>query len=392
MAQRQSTPVTLVLVAVAVGLLGCGSSRSSSKESDFYTPPDPLPSSVPGSLIRSEPIEPFAEGTRAWRVLYVSTALDGSPIAVSGMVAAPGRTAADAPYDVVTWAHGLTGVVDRCAASRGFRFGNDFHEVVPALLQAGYVAVGTDYEGLGTPGVHPYLVGVSEGRGVLDIVKAAQELLDLPVSDRFAVWGLSQGGHAALFAGEIAPSYAPDLELVGVVSAAPGSEFPAIIEFGQVVPAIRSVLWQLAVSFEAVYPELAMEDIFDSDTVDTIDRLLDEEACIVEFESAGLASEKATFAVSPLDIPAWEARITENSPGQVPTDAPILLLQSRADQSVPIQLTDVFFSRLCGIGAEVEYRVFDGLTHNDTTRMNIPLMLSWTEARFASEPAIRTCP
>ncbi|MGB5267975.1 MAG: hypothetical protein WBN30_15385, partial [Polyangiales bacterium] len=58
-------------------------------EDAFYVPPDPLPSEVPGTLIRAEEIEPFSEGSRAWRVLYVSTAVDGTAIAVSGMVAAP---------------------------------------------------------------------------------------------------------------------------------------------------------------------------------------------------------------------------------------------------------------------------------------------------------------
>ena len=45
-----------------------------------------------------------------------------------------------------------------------------------AYLKAGYAVAETDYEGLGTPGVHPYLIGSSEGRSVLDIVRAAREI------------------------------------------------------------------------------------------------------------------------------------------------------------------------------------------------------------------------
>ena len=71
-------------------------------------------------------------------------------------------------------------------------------------MSQGYVVVATDYEGLGTPGTHPYLVGESEAHGVLDIVKAAQQIRETGANDKTFVWGQSQGGQAALFAGEIA--------------------------------------------------------------------------------------------------------------------------------------------------------------------------------------------
>ena len=55
----------------------------------------------------------------------------------------------------------------------------------------------TDYQGLGTRGVHPYLIGVSEGRSVLDIVRAARDYKKGLVSKKFIIAGHSQGGHAA---------------------------------------------------------------------------------------------------------------------------------------------------------------------------------------------------
>jgi acetyl esterase/lipase len=58
---------------------------------------------------------------------------------------------------------------------------------------------------------------------VLDSVRAARDMPDSGASDRFAVWGHSQGGHAALYTGELAARYAPDLKLVGVAAAAPAT-------------------------------------------------------------------------------------------------------------------------------------------------------------------------
>lgn len=89
------------------------------------------------------------------------------------------------------------------------------------------VVVASDFEGLGTPGLHPYLAGESEGRGTLDIVKAAQAL-DTGAGDRVVIWGHSQGGHAALFANQIAAQWAPELEIVGTVAGAPPSQLPLI--------------------------------------------------------------------------------------------------------------------------------------------------------------------
>jgi pimeloyl-ACP methyl ester carboxylesterase len=378
----------LVLLVVA----GCSSGDSEPGGESFYVPPDPLPSEVPGTLIRAEEIEPFTEGTKAWRVLYVSEAVDGTPIAVSGIVAAPAGEPPEGGRDVVTWSHGTKGVVDRCTPSKGYRSGfHDFYDIAPELVAAGYVGVSTDYEGLGPPGVHPYLVGPSEGRGVLDIVKAAQQIEEAGAGKRVVVWGRSQGGHGALFAGEIAPTWAPELDLYGVISAAPASEFNAIIQSGTFLPGARGFIWQLAIGFEASYAELSIGDIFTADALAAIEMLFEEEACGSEFGEVAAGFEGAGFATSPLDLPAWVTRLDENSPGNIATSVPIWLIQGEADMVVPVLLTNVLAERLCEIGNEVEYEVFPGFGHDDSTRMNMADMLAWTADRFAGEPAATTC-
>ena len=382
----------LALAPCVACLIAACSSSGGQSTTDFYIPPDPLPSDVPGTLIRVEEIQPFAEGTQAWKVLYVSTAVDGTPIAVSGMVAAPAGPAPEGGYDVVTWNHGTKGVSDPCAPSRGYRSGfHDFFDIAPELVSAGYVGVMTDAEGLGTPGIHPYLVGPSEGRGALDIVKAAQQIEEAGAGSRVVIWGRSQGGHGALFAGEIAPTWAPELEVLGVISAAPASEFQAIITSGVFLPGARGFIWQLALGFEAAYAELSIEDVFTADALGAIETLLDEEACGAAFGEVAGGFDGAGFETSPLDIPAWVTRLDENSPGNVRTEVPILLIQGQADKIVPILLTNVLYGRLCEIGSQTDYRVFEGFGHNDSTLKNMPLMLEWTAARFAGDPAATTC-
>ena len=123
---------------------------------------------------------------------------------------------ADGGRPILSVAHGTTGIADQCAPS---------HDPASDLaaqaryVNAGYLVAVTDYEGLGTPGRHPYLVGESEGRSVLDAAKAARQLPGAEAGDQLAIWGHSQGGHAALWAAQLAARWAPELELIGTVAA-----------------------------------------------------------------------------------------------------------------------------------------------------------------------------
>ena len=143
----------------------------------LYKPPANLKSYEHGDLIWARRVEnPLPRASRTWTLLYRSTSLRGKPIGVSGFVMLPKGKRPKQGWPVVSWAHGTSGIADSCAPSRepdgpytvyaAAQFG--------AWLKAGYAVANTDYEGLGTPGVHPYLVGRSEGRGVVDIVRAAR--------------------------------------------------------------------------------------------------------------------------------------------------------------------------------------------------------------------------
>ena len=138
------------------------------------------------------------------------------------MVVAPREAIPPQPRNVLAWTHGTWGVVSRCAPS----LSPNFWTVTPALdaVKRGYVVVAPDYPGLGSDGVHPFLVGVDTGRSVLDGVRAARQIAGAAAGSRLAVWGESQGGHAALWTGQVAQSYAPGLQLVGVAAAAPPTD------------------------------------------------------------------------------------------------------------------------------------------------------------------------
>ena len=224
MTVRAIVTAIVMVIVTAVALLPASPALGAVAADDVEPPPSPLPAAAPGTLIRAEPIGAPA-GARAWRILYHSRALDGRDVAESGLVVAPTGPAPAGGRPVMSWAHGTSGLADTCAPSRAA----DAASAVPYvadLLARGYVVAAADYEGLGTPGPHPYLVGPSEGRSVLDAARAARHVDGAGAGRTVVVAGHSQGGQAAVFAGELARRYAPDLDVRGVGRARTGRGGP----------------------------------------------------------------------------------------------------------------------------------------------------------------------
>ena len=197
-------PASVAAVAVALA----GSRHAAARPTDEGPATSPprraaLERFEPGELIRSEPITAPAGREGVARAVPVGVGR-GRPDRGVGRGASAPAGGTNRPRPVVTWAHGTTGVADRCALSQLPDRSRAAAVRRRPRAGAGYVVAATDYEGLGTEGVHPYLVGQSEGRGVLDAARAARDLRAAGAGKQVLVLGHSQGGQAALFAGELA--------------------------------------------------------------------------------------------------------------------------------------------------------------------------------------------
>ena len=178
----------------------------------------------PGTLLRQEPLEAhqsleYAAGNV--RLLYTSTeGLFGKDVlAVSGALFLPAGTPPEGGWPLLAWTHGTVGVADICAPSWNGRQSRDT-TYLNYWLANGYAIVASDYQGLGTPGTHPYLATRPEAYSNLDAIRAVQRA-DFPVSDTVVLFGQSQGGGAALATGGFAQSYAPELDIRGIVATGP---------------------------------------------------------------------------------------------------------------------------------------------------------------------------
>ncbi len=352
-----------------------------------YEVPDPVPDGDPGALLAaSEVDEPWVPpGARAWRILYRSTALDGGLVAVSGVLVAPRGPVPDGGRPVLSWAHGTMGVADVCAPSLEGRAPVPFLE---ALVDDGWVVVATDYEGLGTPGVHPYLVGRSQARSVLDAARAARLAGG---GDRVAVWGHSQGGHAALWAAEVAGGYAPELDLLGVVAGAPPADLAALLDHVVGSPPAFGFLAMAAYAYDAAYPDVSLEELFTEAARTLVPTL--EQQCVPEVMGPWAAVAGEALVARPLQIDGVARRVAENTPGQQRPEAPVLIVQGDADPIVPVPTVDAFVGRLCALGATVEYARYEGGDHTSVIATSRELVLGWLAARRDGEPAPSTaCP
>ena len=390
-----------LLLAAVLGFaaLGCSSDKESSSPAplnvtvvkgspdlpDFYGVPDPLPAGKPGDLIASEPVDSTGLNGSMFRVMYHSTAIDGSDIPVTGLILIPKGTAPSGGWPVITWAHGTTGIADACAPSLKPA---EFITLANGLLDAGYLVVATDYEGLGTPGRHPYIVGESQARGVLDIVRMAQTFPNANASKRYVVWGHSQGGHAAMFAGHIATTYAPEIELVADVAGAPPSQLLLVNAALQQSP-FKHYIAMVAAAMNAAYGDqkadltqvLTPEGLAFLDNIDTM--------CSGDLgkAAAGLDFTKLQKA-DPSTVPSWNQLLQENDPGTfaTPIPAPLLIIHGGNDEQIPVISSSVLFDQLCKIGQVEQRWVFAGQSHAGVIAPSFSSMVTWIGDRFAGKP------
>jgi len=392
------TPITATVPIWASVRTTPASSASSSSDplslEAFYTSPDPLPAAAPGSIVRSEPI-PDAEGlpaqATAYRVLYHSESTTGADIAVSGTVVIPGGPPPVTGYPIVTWAHGTTGLADACAPSKQ---GVNTVPYLSELIDEGMIVAATDYQGLGTTGIHPYLVGQSEGQAVLDAARAARNLAGSVASDSVIIFGHSQGGQAALFAGQISHLYAPDLFVVGVVAVAPVSN---VSEFAPAVPGRNPDTFSAYVvmalyAWSIAYGDLPLSDVFTPWAIATtpaINQMCSDEVT----DTYADVSTNRIFRSGWKDNTAVQAHLIQNEPGLAPTVAPVLIVQGKADSLIPYATTTTLVDqRLCGAQHDtVEYDVVRGASHGSVVETAQPDVLQWIAARFAGQTAPDTC-
>ncbi|WP_243747947.1 lipase family protein [Mycolicibacterium sp. CBMA 226] len=242
----------------------------------FYTPPNPLPSGKPGDIIRAEPsriaLDPAAHGNysgKGTRIMYQSINLRGERVAVTGTYFEPDRPwQGRGPRPLIALAPWTQGLGDQCAISRvvsegGMHYGG-FLDVlfyfeegfIATMLDRGFALVATDYQGTGTYGPPTAGIRIPTAHAVLDSARAAMRLpqTSLDPHGPVALWGYGPGGSSAGAAVEMAPSYAPELNVVGAWVGAPIADYATYGDYADGSMLVGTMGYALN-SFIAAFPE-----------------------------------------------------------------------------------------------------------------------------------------
>jgi pimeloyl-ACP methyl ester carboxylesterase len=257
--------------------------------------------------------------------------------------------------------------------------------MVNGLLDQGWEVTASDYQGEGTPGLLPYIVGVSAARNTIDIVRAAGQLRAFHASADYVVWGHSEGGQTAMFTLHIGTSYAPDLHMKGVVAGAPPSQFSLIYDFLKTSP-YRYYLFMVAGAYNSAYGNTAapLSKVLTPLGVSLLPAL--SKGCS---DYAAKVIDKYTAAQftkgDPFDVPQWKTLLMENDPENFASASPVplLIIQGGADEQIPVVSTQLLAQHLCQEGQDLERWIYPGQSHAGVIGPSFNDMVHWIKDRFA---------
>lgn len=311
-------------------------------------------------------------GIDVWNIRYWS---DGREI--TGTVLVPQIPPPFEGFSTVVQGQPTTGLDEACAPSSGLLGVG----IGAGLAVRGLLVIVPDAPGLGTPGPEAWLIAEPSGRALLDAARAGPRLsqaLGAPMTTRTVIVGHSQGGHSALSAEVERPTYAPELDVRGVVAADPPSELrplldDALVRTDNTVSLGVTFFYSSQRWYGLRAPPYVVEPYFS--TADTIFQ-----GCF--FDAAGNsgplwdafgADGTQLFTAAYLDmarnhawIEPWASILAANTPRPAPGGPPLRIYQGETDDVVPAWITDLYVERLRWAGVEVDYVTSPTGGHSDT--------------------------
>ncbi|MDV3127167.1 S9 family peptidase [Mycobacterium sp. 21AC1] len=335
----------------------------------------PIPAA--GTLIEEVPLDPalsVAGADRAYRILYSTVDQHDSPAVSTAAVFVPHGEAPSGGWPTIAWAHGTVGLGDDCAPSAQPRSERD-NEYLSHWLDQGYAVVGSDYAGLGTPGLMSYLNSIATAHGVVDSVVAMHQM-DLPLSPKWAIVGQSQGGGAAVNSARWATEFSrgAGLDYRGVVAtgtpfnvqsivkqAGPDMALPATLG-----PAANSYTGYILAGFREARPDIDVNSVLTPAGLDAVNKA--ETLCKPQLDQALAGMTPTSFFRAPLaDLPgvgeALDRYLGTPTNGY---DRPIFLGVGLLDRDVPPNMSQQLNDELVANGQNVTLKIYPDEDHSGT--------------------------
>lgn len=386
--QRRSFIAGLGGVAVAAPLLASCARHEAPKgggDTSAPAPKSPIAPPVtgePGSLLSQEPVDTAIKGAKAWRIRYVSRDVNDVTHESSGLVIAPAGRGANRP--ILTWCHGTTGLGDAACpsaqpdpvrelityfepqATQQIDYG------IPGLqgwVDDGWVVCATDYQGLGTPGMHQYTVNITNARDGVYIAHAARKL-EADTGTTLGCAGWSQGGGASAALAELDQDDYGDLKLIGTVAMSPGvskigleipSGMTAALTGASVAP--DSHLVMMLAGIQAANPsKLQLPQAFSPLGVDIIETAWNNQPVhhLNDTIARMFRLKGPVLNPAPPNFDAWKAAIVASSAAQRKPVAPVLVCIDSFDGGtvIPVTWQNAYVAAVKGFGGTADVREY----------------------------------
>jgi hypothetical protein len=340
----------------------------------------------------------LVNAAKGLRVLYTSTnGLDNkTPIAVSGAIYFPKGAPPAGGWPIIAWAHGSTGIADVCAPSWRPRSSYD-SDYLNAWLAQGYAVVATDYQGLGTPGGHPWNTVRPEAYSVLDSVRAASKAFP-ELSNSVVIVGQSQGAHAALSASLLAAAYAPDAHLKGTVATGVPGDPPFAPETK--APQIPTPP-HVGGSFPSINLLNLLTDHIMEPSLNPLDYLSDaarpafgaaRTACLDAVRQAVKQGGLTIDNEFKKSLDAADAKAAPYKQYPIPKFVhPVFIGSGLADTSVSPESQYNFVVAACYVGSRIEAHYYPGKDHGGTLKASLVDSVPFVKKLFAEQSIAGNC-
>ncbi|WP_319456310.1 MULTISPECIES: lipase family protein [unclassified Mycobacterium] len=389
------------ILATVVVSSACGeppTESASSPDAGMSLPGD-FGGSGPGTLVAATTMPTLdrrleAVTSVAAKVTYTSTSgVTNELTEVTGTVFAPRGAPPEGGWPIIAYGHPTTGVRADCAPSSSPTLLN-LSATILGLVNSGYVVAMSDYQGLGNDRTyHPYLDATTEGYNLVDSVRAARKLV-ADTSDRWASFGVSQGGQGAWAANELSADYGAGLTLVGSVSVSAPLDITGFADAAaggtltkDQQPAYSAVLEAL----KNEYPDINLDDYRRGIVQSSWDELLQCDYAKAD-ERAQLVDQITPDDLRPSSVEATDAlrgRLAEASLPRRPLTTPALVIYGGQDALIPPSWTDAALQRACELGDVIRIDLQPDKGHSD---VDIGPVIGWLGDRFRGEPAPNSCP
>jgi pimeloyl-ACP methyl ester carboxylesterase len=342
-----------------------------------------------------------------YRIQFRTRDREGAEIVVQADLRFP-RVETETAFPLFVYGSGTTGIANECATLNEYKdkraWGN-YRAHLSAYATQGYITAIANWQGFDDPDrTHPYFVAELEGYVILDLTRAIYDFFSNPPSadilarpaDVVFLGGYSQGGHGA-FAGDVmAPRYAPELNIVGVVghAIAPNVEglmLDSPLYAPYIVYAYRDYYGEAIINPHDVFQERWMAT-YERDVNKCIDHALGYYPNTHEAQYTPRFRDALQNDRLAVEFPEFKALLDLNYSGrEVNPSTPAIILHGGADPIVRMRTVEPFVRRLCEENKSVTYRIYAGINHFQIRQVSHLDSLAWMQGILAGNGHVSDC-